>query len=189
MTPLDHALEWINGELVGGGALIAFGLLLAGCSGLLWRFGESPAARAMVLPLLVTAGLITAMAAVAALNNVRRIAEFRDAYAVDPVTFVQQEIARVQDFMSWYVYTFAGASILIVAGLAAFLIAGAPTWKAAGLAMIILGTTALHIDFFSKASAKQYLQQLTLPDRGRAEAVPPGREPGGRVSRASSDRR
>ncbi len=81
MTALDHALRWINGELVAGGAVIAFGLLLVGCSGLLWRFGESTAARAMVLPLLVTGGLITVLSAVAAFNNVLHIAEFREAYA------------------------------------------------------------------------------------------------------------
>ena len=57
MTALDHALNWIDGELVAGGALVAFGLLLVGCGGLLWRFGESAAARAMVVPLLLMGGL------------------------------------------------------------------------------------------------------------------------------------
>ena len=162
MTALDHALNWIDGELVSGGALIAFGLLLVGCGGLLWRYGESTAARAMVLPLVVMGGLITVLSAVGTLNNVRRIAEFREAYVVDPSVFVEEEIARVQGFMSWYVYTFVGASILIVAGLAAFLIAGAPMWKGIGLAMIVLGAAALHVDFFSKASATQYLENLAL---------------------------
>ena len=35
MTAFDHALKWINSELVASGAVIAFGLLLVGCSGLL----------------------------------------------------------------------------------------------------------------------------------------------------------
>ena len=170
MTALDYALNWIDGELVAGGALIAFGLLLVGCGGLLWRFGESTAARAMVLPLLVMGALIAVLSAVGTLNNVRRIAEFREAYAVDPSAFVEQEVARVQGFMSWYVYTFVGASILIVAGLAAFLIAGAPMWKAIGLAMIVLGAAALHVDFFSKASATQYLANLSLLDGAPAAA-------------------
>ena len=179
MTALDHALKWINGELVAGGAVVAFGLLLVGCSGLLWRFGESTAARAMVLPLLVTGGVIAVLSGVAAFNNVLRIAEFREAYAADPAAFVEQEIARVQGFMSWYVYTFVCASILIVAGLSAFLIAGVPTWKAIGLAMIVLGAAALHIDFFSRASSTQYLADLALLDRGAAAAGRPGGALGG----------
>ena len=174
MTALDHALKWIDGELVAGGALVAFGLLLVVCGGSLWRFGESAAARAMVAPLLLMGGLIAVLSAVGVLNNVRRIAEFREAYAVDPLAFVEQEVARVQGFMSWYVYTFVGASILIVAGLAAFLIAGAPLWKAIGLALIVLGAAALHVDFFSKASATQYLANLALLDGAPAAA---GRTP------------
>ena len=124
----------------------------------------------MVLPLLVMGSLIAVLSAVGTLNNVRRIAEFREAYAVDPSAFVEQEVARVQGFMSWYVYTIVGASILIVAGLAAFLIAGAPMWKAIGLAMIVLGTAALHVDLFSKASATQYLANLALLDGSPAAA-------------------
>lgn len=182
MTALDHALKWINGELVAGGAVIAFGLLLVGCSGLLWRFGESSAARAMVLPLLVTGGVIAVLSAVAAFNNVLRIAEFRQAYAVDPAAFVEREIARVQGFMSWYLYTFVGASMLIVGGLAAFLIAGVPMWKAIGLAMIVVGAAALHVDFFSKASSTQYLADLALlngspvSEGGSSAPAPPGAE-------------
>ena len=154
MTALDHAFKWIDGELVAGGALVAFGLLLVGCGGLLWRFGESAAARAMVVPLLVMGGLIAALSAVGTLNNVCRIAEFREAYAVDPAAFVEQEVARVQGFMSWYVYTFVCASILIVAGATAFLIAGAPLWKSIGLALIVLGAKLhRHGPFHDRADA------------------------------------
>ncbi|MYF31391.1 MAG: hypothetical protein F4029_06260 [Gammaproteobacteria bacterium] len=170
MTALDHALKWIDGELFAGGTLFTLGLLLVGCGGLLWRFGESAAARAMVVPMLLMGGLITVLSVVGVLTNVRRIAEFREAYAVDPSAFVEQEVARVQGFMSWYVYTFVVASILIVAGLAAFLFAGAPMWKAIGLAMIVLGAAALHVDFFSKASATQYLAKLAVLDGAPARA-------------------
>lgn len=188
MTALDHALNWIDGELVAGGALVAFGLLLVGCGGLLWRFGDSAAARAMVVPLLLMGGLIAVLSAVGTLNNVRRIAEFREAYAVDPSAFVEQEVARVQGFMSWYMYTFVCASILIVAGLAAFLIAGAPLWKAIGLALIVLGAAALHVDFFSKASATQYLANLALLDGAPAAAGRTSASSGAAIRRGGTTR-
>ncbi|MCY4187847.1 MAG: hypothetical protein OXD30_05135, partial [Bryobacterales bacterium] len=90
MTALDHALNWIDGELLAGGALIAFGLLLAGCGGLLAKFGESAAARALVLPLLAMGGVIAALSVVGVLNNMRRIEQFREAYAGDAAAIVVQ---------------------------------------------------------------------------------------------------
>ena len=173
MTALDHAMGWIHGELVEGGVAIAFGLLLVFCSGLLWKFGESPAARAMVMPLLVLGGAIAIMCAVMELNNVLRIEAFRQAHALDPSAFAEREIARVQGFRSWYRYTFAGGALLVVGGLAVFLFRDAPEAKAISLAMIILGVTALHFDFFSKERATRYLADLTVLVRREGPTVLP----------------
>ncbi|MXX71019.1 MAG: hypothetical protein F4205_14110 [Gemmatimonadetes bacterium] len=170
MTALDHAMRWIHGEMVEGGVAIAFGLLLVLCGGLLWKFGESSAARAMVMPLLAVGGAIAVLCTVMEVNNVLRVEAFRQAHALDPSAFAEQEIERVQGFMGWYRYTFAGGALLVFGGLAVFLMRGAPAAKAVGLAMIVLGATALHFDFFSKARATRYLDGLTVLVRGEARA-------------------
>ncbi|MDE2678453.1 MAG: hypothetical protein OXI76_11155 [Gemmatimonadota bacterium] len=106
------------------------------------------------------------------MNSALRIEAFRQAHALDPLAFAEQEIERVQGFMGWYRYTFAAGALLVVAGLAVFLLPNAaPAAKAAGLAMIVLGATALHFDFFSKARATSYVDDLTALVRGEAHAT------------------
>lgn len=173
MTAFDHAVRWIHGEMIEGGVAIAFGLLLVLCGVLLWKFGESPAARAMVMPLVVLGGGMAALCAVMEVNNLLRIDAFRQAHALDPAAFVGREIERVQGFMDWYRYTFAGGAALVVGGLAVFLFRGEPLSKAIGLATIILGATALHFDYFSKARAERYLADLNVFARSEAPSVPP----------------
>lgn len=52
-----------------------------------------------------------------------------------------------------------------------FLLRGEPLAQAIGLAAIVLGATALHLDFFSKALSTRYLADLTgLVASGRPPA-------------------
>lgn len=161
MTAFDHAAKWIHGEMIVGGATMAFGLILVVCGALLWKFGASPAARAMVAPLVVVGAALAVITAVLLLNNVFRLEAFQQAHALDPTAFAEREIARVQGFMDWYRYTIAGGAVVVIGGLALFLLRGAPLAQAIGLAAIVLGATALHIDFFSKALSTRYLADLT----------------------------
>lgn len=160
MTALDYAVKWINGELLAGAAVIALGLALVGCSGLFWKFGASSASRAMVVPLLVLGGVLVLLAGVTEFGAFKRLAAFREAFAVDPAAFVAQETARVQDFMSWYLYLSIGGSVLLVGGLGAFLLVASDTVRAVGLAVILLAVAQLGIDHFSKARAADYLEAL-----------------------------
>ena len=163
MSGFDHALAWVHGERMEGAAAIALGLLLVLGGGLLWKFAATPAARAMVAPLLIVGVPIVGIGIAMEIQNVRRIGEFVEAHALDPAAFVAQEIARIEGFTSWYVYTFAAGAVLIVGGLAAFLFVPGPTLKGIGLTMIVIGTAALFFDFFSKARAGMYLEGLLGP--------------------------
>ena len=162
MTALNHAMDWVNGELVEGRALIVFGSVVLGCSALLWRFGATSAPRALVLPLLVIGVLIVAVSAAMEFNNARRLAAYEAAWELDSGAFVAREIARVRSFMNWYLYTYAAGSLLLVAGVAVFLLHSASTVRAIGLSLILLGTVALYVDFFSQERASRYLDNLVL---------------------------
>jgi len=160
MSALDHALAWVQGERMEGAAAGVLAALLVVSAGMLWKFAVTPAARALIVPLLVVGVLIVANGIASEIRNVRRIDAFNEAHARDPVAFVEREIARVEGFMGWYLYTFAAGSELIVGGLATFLLAPAPTLKGIGLTMIVIGIAALFFDFFSKARANLYLEAL-----------------------------
>lgn len=80
--------------------------------------------------------------------------------------------------MDWYRYTMAGGAVVVIVGLAVFLLRGEPLAKAIGLAAVVLGATALHIDFFSKALSTRYLADVTTvvgsegPSARTREAAP-----------------
>ena len=160
MNALDHSLAWVHGERLEGAAIIALGVILMVSGGLLWKFGITPAARSMVLPLLLAGILITGICIVGEIRNFLRIDAFTQAHALDPAAFVAKEIARVEGFSKWYIYTFVAGSILIIGGLAAFLLVPAVTIKGIALTVIVIGTAALFIDYFSAARADVYLKQL-----------------------------
>ena len=132
MTALDHALAWAQGERMEGAATTVLAFLLVVAAGLLWKFGATAAARAMVAPLLVVGMLIVVTGIALELQNVRRIDALGKAHALDPAAFLEQETARVESFMKWYVYTFFAGSVLIAGGLATFLFASSPTLGGVG---------------------------------------------------------
>lgn len=162
MTALDHAVHWINGELIGGRAQVAFGLVLVGSGILLWRFGAAPAPRALVIPLLAFGLLVIIFSVAMEVTNARRLSEFRAAYELDEGAFVAREIERVQGLLKWYVYTFPAGSILLVAGMIAFLFLSTPTTRAISLIIILFGAAILYADFFSEERAKRYMDHPVL---------------------------
>ncbi len=161
MSALDHALAWVQGERMENAAASVLAVLLVISTGLLWKFAVTPAGRALIVPLLVFGLYVVANGIASEIRNVQRIDAFSEAHARDPVAFVERETARVEGFMGWYLYTFVAGSVLIAGGLAMFLLVPSPTLKAIGLTMIVIGTTALFFDFFSKARATLYLEALT----------------------------
>ena len=160
MTPLDHSLNWIDGELMEGSAVFVVGLALLVSAFALRNFGESAATKAFFWPGLTLGLLFASMTLPGICNNFRRQSLFRESYQQDPAGFVLAEISRVTNFMDWYFYTYLVGSILIVAGLLGFLTLSSPTNKAISLTLIVLGASGLFIDFFSKERAVIYLAQL-----------------------------
>jgi len=60
MSALDHALAWVQGERMEGAAAGVLAALLVVSAGMLWTFAVTPAARALIVPLLVLGALIVA---------------------------------------------------------------------------------------------------------------------------------
>ncbi|MGY0400013.1 MAG: hypothetical protein ACWIPH_08820 [Ostreibacterium sp.] len=160
MIFIEHAVNWVNGEIVEGIAIGSFGVLLLIVAAVFWKFGDTANAKAMILPFFVVGLFFSISSVVGVYNNIRRIPAFTEAYHQDEPDFIEKEKARVEGFMHWYVYTFVTGSVLIILGLAAFLLLGSPNFKAIGLTCIILGTALLFIDYFSKERAIEYLQRI-----------------------------
>ena len=160
MNALDYALAWIHGERMEAGAVIALGVAMVLCGGLLWKFAVTPAARSLVIPLLLPGILLIGACIAWEMSNLTRLETFPPAHALDPAAFLDKEIARVKEFSQWYVYNFRFGAGLIIAGVAVFQFVSKPTLRSIGLTVVVSGVALLFIDYFSEARAALFLQEL-----------------------------
>lgn len=156
----DHTLNWINGEILEGISFGIVGALIILASELLWKFGSSEAARALIMPMLMIGILLTSMSIAGVYNNYQRKFDYAELHQQSEQAFITQEKNRVENFMTWYKYTIGFGILLMITGTALFLLLSSHKVQAIALSMIFLGMAALYIDHFSKARAAIYLDQI-----------------------------
>ena len=171
MDFLEHTLNWTRGEifestLIGaaGGILLALAILFA-------RYGNGPGGRAVVMPLVVL-GLIFLGSGLwqVRVNQNREIA-FQQAHDLNPTAFVHTEKLRVEAFYPIYVQVRVGATLCFALALVLLWLARAHWIHAAALGLLILGSSALVIDYFSKERADAYYQVILRAEEASSSAV------------------
>jgi hypothetical protein len=160
MDFLQQTINWVKGEIFEAIIIGSFGLLTIICSLLLWKFGETPNAKAVIIPLAVVGILLLAITIGGITGNNKRLLQYTEAFKKDKIEFVKSEKKRVEDFQYLYKMTIIIASIGFVIAICFFLFTNNPTLKAIGLALIILGLAGLSIDFFSKERADTYYKAI-----------------------------
>ena len=160
MEFIEHTIAWCRGEIFEGRMLALFGAFVAVVALAFWRFGSTPSARAMFVPLLLVGGLALAVGLSMSFNNQARIRTYQAAYADDPAAFIQAERERTEAFIWWYPYTMYSFSAVILIGCAVFLWKPTPLGRAIGLATLTLGLAVLFLDHFSEERAAGYHAQI-----------------------------
>lgn len=162
MSLLDSASQWAKGEIFEANLMAFAGLGLVVLAWVFPRFGETPAARAMWIPLLVV-GLLLLVAGVAGhITNQIRLGEFAAQFADDPAAFAQAEKLRVEGFQSLYTFTLVLAPVCFAAATALHWFSLNPHLRAVGIALALVGLAGLTIDFFSKERADRYYAAIRL---------------------------
>ncbi|MBW2637258.1 MAG: hypothetical protein JRC86_07035 [Deltaproteobacteria bacterium] len=105
MELIDHTLSWCRGEIFEGNMALLYGGVVLVISIAFWKYGRTPNARAMIIPLIVVALLFIAGGLYLNLQNQNRIADYQQSYAEDAEKFVQSEKARTEEFIKWYPVT------------------------------------------------------------------------------------
>lgn len=160
MTVLEHALNWVKGEVFEASMLALWGTLLVVLALFFWKFGFSATTRALIAPVLAV-GLFWGVAGGAALYvNSQRPAAYTAAYEQDARAFVASEDQRVERFIWVYPYLLAAWAVLILLGLAAFMLWGGNTGRAVGLGLILFGVSGLLVDHTSEHNAHAYRAEL-----------------------------
>ena len=160
MEFIEHTINWAKGEIQEAIIMGIVGLLIIVSALLFWKFGNTPNAKALVLPLLVV-GLLPFVNSFSGVNsNNKRIVEYTQQYMANPPAFIKAEKERVESFDEIFKYTYPMAIILTIGGAILFFLFGSPTWKAISLAMMSLGLMTYFIDHFAAERAEIYLQQI-----------------------------
>jgi drug/metabolite transporter (DMT)-like permease len=171
MEFIEHSVAWCRGEIFEGRMLALFGALVVALALVFWRYGTTPSARAIFLPLLIVGAiaLITGMSM--NFSNQARIPAYRAAYAESPAAFVESERDRTEAFIKWYPYTMYSFSLVILIGCGVFLRRPTPLGRAIGLATLVMGLAVLFLDHFSEERAEGYHAQI-IDELGERDDVP-----------------
>jgi hypothetical protein len=156
MEFIEHTVAWCRGEIFEGRMLALFGATVIVIAVAFWRFGSTPAARAMFIPLLAVGALSLIVGLSMNFNNQARIPKYTAAYEADPAAFIQSERQRTDDFIRWYPITMASFSFVTLLGCAVYLFRPTPLGRAIGLATIVMGLAVLFLDHFSEERAATY---------------------------------
>jgi hypothetical protein len=162
MEFIQHTTNWVKGEIFEGTIIGSFGLLTILCSLLFWKFGETPNAKALIIPLVVVGIFFLTIAIGGFVSNNKRLPQYTEAFNKDKTEFVKSEKKRVEDFQYLYKMTIIISSIGFAIAICFFLFTNSPILKAIGLALIILGLSGLLIDYFSKERADTYYDAIII---------------------------
>ena len=160
MEFIQHTIHWVKGEIFEGAIIGSFGLLTLISSILFWKFGKTPSAKGVIIPLLVIGIFYFIAASVGIYINQQRIPQYEVKYQEDPAGFIESEKDRTEGFMKIYIYTYVIATVMILTGLILFLFVSGANLDGIGLSLILLGLSLLCIDYFSKERAIIYHNEI-----------------------------
>lgn len=160
MELINHTINWVKGEILEASIMAGFGALIIVCAILFMRFGDTPYARSLVLPLLIVGSIPLVFGISGVISNRNGIPYYKEAWQQDKHQFVLAEKERVEGFDQIFKYSYPAAFIFVVGGAIMFFLLGTPNWKAISLALMTLGLMAYFIDYFAAERADIYLNHI-----------------------------
>mgnify|MGYP001102786000 CR=1 FL=1 len=160
MKTIEYSIEWARGEQFEGWSITIFGALVLLLTLILWRYGSTPNAKALVVPALILGMLFLLMGSYMVYSNGVRQEAFTEAYEQDALAFLQAEKNRVEGFQFMYPASLLISAISFVVALALFYFSDSPARKALAIVLAVFGLSLLIIDYFSKERADNYYEAL-----------------------------
>jgi ABC-2 type transport system permease protein len=129
--------------------------------------GKTSMARAYFWPMLVAGLFLLAVGVGLYLANKPRIARFESEYKASPETFLKSEIARAQKSKNELSIVLKVLPLTILLGSLLVILVSNTTWRAIGIALILLAVILLFVDSNTDARNTEYLQQLERISKGQ----------------------
>ena len=157
---IHHTTNWLKGEILESIITSCIGLIILIGSLLFWKYGNTPYARALIIPLFVVGIIPFIMGISGAISNYRKIPVYEQQWQQDNKSFIKNEKERVEGFDNIFKYTYPMAIILVIGGAILFFLVYSPTFKAISLTMMLLGLMTYFIDHFAAERAEIYYQYV-----------------------------
>ena len=157
---VQHTINWYNGEIFEAKFILGFGVIVL-ISGLLFFFlGNSPNAKALLIPLAVIGIFFFITGTNMMYSNGNKLIELQIISSQNSEEFVASEIKRVEGFQYLYPLSIAISAISFVLALSFLYFSKNSNLQAAAVALILFGTAFAVIDYFSKERSNIYFEQL-----------------------------
>jgi len=163
MEIVKVATEWTKAEIVSSIIFMLFGLsYMLGSVGL-WKFGQTPLTKSLILPLLIAGVLLLSAGISFYLSNKSRIANFENEYKANPSTLINSEFSRTASTIKTYetIALKVFPVIILVAALVSWFISN-PIVRAISIAIIAFLFVLVLLDSQALKRIKAYHQQLKL---------------------------
>lgn len=160
MEFIQHTTDWINGEILEATITGIVGGLIILSSILFWKFGTTPNAKSLVIPLLIVGLIPFINGFTSVVTNKNRISAYKQAWQENKRAFVLAEKERVKSFDEIFKYTYPFSLIMVIGGAILFFLLTSPTWKAISLAMMTIGLMTYFIDHFATERAEIYFKHI-----------------------------
>lgn len=160
MDFFTHTTAWVKGEILEALLITAFGLVTLAGGFLFWKLGSVPAAKALLLPLIVTGLIYSAIGISMYISNQKRLTEYEQNYKLDSLSFIKAEKQRVENFQYMYVISKVVATVFFAVTLLLFWFTKNPGLHALGIGLTLFALTGLVVDYFSQERAEIYYQAI-----------------------------
>jgi len=160
MKLIEYSIAWAKGEQFEGMCIAIGGVAVLLISSLLWKYGTTVNAKALVVPSLILGLLFILMGSYMVYSNGQRQAAFQQAYKTDSEQFLSAEKKRVEDFQFMYPTSLAISALCFLVTIIAFVWSKNPNFHAISIMLSIFGLSLIIIDYFSKERAAIYYEQI-----------------------------
>ena len=160
MNLFNGTSAWIKGEIFEAILILAFGVVIILSGVMFWKFGTTPNSKALVIPLVVTGIVYSALGGSMYISNHKRLSAYQLNYDKNKLVFIQAEKERVESFQYMYTISKIVATIFFTCTLIIFWLSENPTLRGWGIGLAIFAISGLVVDYFSQERAENYYQAI-----------------------------
>lgn len=160
MNFYQHTQNWFSGELFEGKIILISGIIITIVSLFIWKFGTTPNAKSLIIPLMVVGLLFSIGVGSMLINYPKRMAQAEKSYQKNEKEFILAEKKRVEDFQVLYKYSIGFTAVSFLLTILAFGFFENRVFQSICIGLMLISVSLIIIDHFSKERAGIYYIEI-----------------------------